>query len=233
MCCVEELNKALVEVCTASVVDYTRVEQLLAQGAQPLGCYIDEYNCTNVVYDEITDYYIDVDFNTVDFLKITELFLQHGMNIRYAQFPFDDDRRTPLWTFAFYSGENTIKALKLLMDHGLDADAADECWSHAIFDWFNVYPWLSDEFSYEMLYDTLKKVMLIAAYPHVLENASELQEIIQIQDNTYDVSLFRNWDLYEYEVVPKETKDTPTIFDALVTIKRKGTNEVVWKFILK
>ena len=229
----EALNKELVEVCTRPVVDYTRVEQLLEQGAQPLGTYTEIPNCPDVVYDTITDHYIDVEFNTEDFVKITELFLQYGMNIRYAQFPFDENTTTPLWTFAFYSGKYTIQALKLMLDYGLDADAADECWCHAVFDLFNVTPWLEDEFDYTMLYDTLKKVMLIAAYPHVLENASELQEIIQVQRNTYDITLFRNWEDYDYEVVPKETKDTPMANDALVTIRKKDSGQVVWKFVLR
>lgn len=229
-----ELNQLLLDECLKEKPDYSKIEELLKNGAQPLGAVISSANpnCNDIVYCDIVDQYIGHDFDSEVFPKVTELFLRHGMNVSNPDFPYDEcGESNPLWSFAFYSGENALKTLRLLLDHGLDAESASECWDHILFDYYNVWGALEDEFCYEMLYDAIRKIMLIASYSHVLQNDENLQEVIWLKYNNYPIEAFRNWDDFAYEIDSGYWgNETPQVYKSVVTIVEKQTGKKVWKF---
>ena len=229
-----ELNQLLLDECLEDEPDYFKIEGLLKNGAKPLGavkCSANT-NCNDIVYCNIVDHYIDHDFDSEVFPKVTELFLRYGMDISKPDIAYEDcDESNPLWMFAFYSGENALKTLRLLLDYGLNAESASECWNHILFDYYNVGGVLEDEFCYEMLYDAIRKIMLIASYPHILQNNEDLQDVIWLKYNNYPIETFRNWDDFVFEIDSSYWgNETPQVYKSVVTIIEKQTGKKVWKF---
>ena len=229
-----ELNQLLLDECLKAEPDYFKIEGLLKNGAQPLGavkCSANT-NCDDIVYCNIVDQYIDHDFDSEVFPKVTELFLRYGMDISKPNIAYEAcGESNPLWMFAFYSGENALKTLRLLLDYGLDAESASECWDHILFDYYNVWGALEDEFCYEMLYDAIRKIMLIASYSHVLQNDEILQEVIWLKYNNYPIEAFRSWDDFAYEIDSSYWgNETPQVYKSVVTIVEKQTGKKVWRF---
>lgn len=226
----DELNIELLESCTSDVIDYERVESLLNQGAEPLGRIV-SHGYPNNLYDEVVDHLFHNNDTPDDFYLITELFLRYGMDISKPAIPYDDDNiLNPLWTFAFPSNECVLRTLKLLLDHGLSADDARECWGHAIFDYVNVDGELSDPYQYEMFYDYIRKLMLIASYPHVLNADKDLRDEIWYDHNHYDMDRFRRWHDFTFEVDTSRCQRYSEVYQSVVTIIEKDTGAAVWKF---
>ena len=133
--------------------------------------------------------------------------------------------------FAFYSGENALKTLHLLLDYGLGVDAASECWNHILFDYYNCWGYLENALCYEMLYDSIRKIMLIASYPHILQNDEALQKVIWSECNTYDPESFRNRNDFSFDIDSSYWgEETPQVYKSIVTIVEKKTRKKVWKF---
>ena len=228
----EELNAQLLDVRLAKEVDYARAEELLWQGAEPLG-KIEYDGYPNNLYSEIVSQFFYRDEIPEDFYNITELFLRYGMNISKPSIPYDDgdDYPNPLWVFGFPSKENeyVLHTLKLLLDHGLNADHAHECWLHAIFDICLIYDF-SIPSELEAFYDYLRKLMLIASYPHVLCADAELRKEIWLEQNHYDLTRFRNWRDFSFEVDSSRCGSTPGASRSVVTIIEKSSGQKVWRF---
>ena len=205
-----ELNSQLLAACTADTVDYAHIEALLQRGAEPLG-RVTVNGEENNLYLEVVDHYINIvegvwintedgpedeadyeaEGDPEDFCRITELFLRYGMDISKPAIPYDDDDIVnPLWYFTFMSGEVVLKTLKLLLDHGLRAEDASECWVHEIMD-FGISGDLCDPFSFEQFYSYIRKLMLMASYPHVVNADPELRQEIWYDYNHYDLTRFR------------------------------------------
>ncbi len=229
-----ELNQLLLDECLKDNPDYSKIEGLLKNGAKPMGAVKSgsNTNYNDIVYCNIVEQYIDHDSDSEVFPKLTELFLRYGMNVSKPDFSYDkSDESSPLWMFAFYSGENALKTLRLLLDYGLDAESASECWDHILFDYYNVWGALENEFCYEMLYDAIRKIMLIASYPHVLQNDEDLQAVIWLKHNNYPIESFRNWDDFTYKIDSSYWgNETPQVYKSVVTIVEKRTGKRVWKF---
>ena len=227
-----ELNQILLDECLEEKPNYQRIEALLKEGANPLGTVQSAENCKDIVFCNIVDQYIDFDFDNEAFPKITELFLKNGMDISTPEVAYEDCGEShPLWMFAFYSGEYALQTLRLLLDHGLDADSAEECWGHILFDYYNCWGYLEDAFCYEMLYDAIRKIMLIASYPHVLQNDQALQKVIWLECNNYDLKAFRNWNDFSFDIDSSYWgKEKPQVYKSFVTIIEKATGKKVWKF---
>ena len=226
-----ELNQILLDECLEEKPNYQRIEALLKEGANPLGTVQSAENCKDIVFCNIVDHYIDFNFANEAFPKITELFLKNGMDISTPEVAYEDcGESNPLWTFAFYSGEYALQTLRLLLDYGLDADSAQECWDHILFDYYNSWGYLEDAFCYEMLYDAIRKIMLIASYPHVLQNDQALQKVIWLECNNYDLKAFRNWNDFSFEIDSSYWSETPQVYKSFVTIIEKATGKKVWKF---
>lgn len=111
-----ELNKKLKAECSKDDIDFARVEDLLKQGADPLGgTEICGWDLLEHIYGEIV---ADSRYSDgVNLPRLTELFLKYGMNIDAPRVPYDGDNSlNPLWDFTFSVNENSIAALKLLLD---------------------------------------------------------------------------------------------------------------------
>ena len=224
-----ELNQFLLDECLEEKPNYQRIEALLKNGANPLGTVQSAGNCSDIVFCNIVDQYID--FDSEAFPKITELFLKNGMDVSTPDVAYEDcGESNPLWMFAFHSGEYALQTLRLLLDYGLDADSARECWDHILFDYYNCWGDLEDEFCYEMLYDAIRKIMLIASYPHVLQNDNALQKVIWLECNNYDLNAFRNWNDYSFDIDSSYWIEAPQVYKSIVTIIEKATGKKVWKF---
>ncbi len=225
----DELNAELLAVCTTEPIDYDRVEELLCQGAEPLGKVI-MYGEPDNLYNEVIDVYFRNDDTPEDFYRITELFLQHGMDISKPAIPYDEDIINPLWTFSFPANDCVLRTLKLLLDHGLSADDAGECWGHAIFDLVNVQRELYVPSEFNTYYDYIRKLMLIASYPHVLSADKDLRDEIWYDYNHYDLSRFHNWNDFTYEIHTSHCERHPEVYKSIVTIIEKETGNQVWRF---
>ena len=227
-----EINQLLLDECLKEKPNYFEIEGLLKNGAKPLSTVKRNANWESIVYCDIVDQYIDYNFDSEVFPKVTELFLQYGMDVSKPEVPYDECEEThPLWMFAFYSGRNALKTLRLLLDYGLDVESASECWNHILCDYYNVWGALEDEFCYEMLYDAIRKIMLIASYPHILQNDEDLQDVIWLKQNNYPIESFRNWDDFVYEIDSSYWgNETPRVYKSVVTIVEKRTGKKAWKF---
>ena len=229
---IREIDQKLYKACIKEPADLNNIEDLLKAGADPMGSIIDDYKDKNILYPALVNEYVGGrDDSPKDFYDITALFLQYGMDIEKPGTDYENpDSYGPMWYFGFYSGENTIKILNLLLKHGLSAEAAGQAWGHAISDYFDVWGKLEDDFSYEMLYYTIKTIMLIASYPHVLNADKQLQDLIWFSNNTYDVKKFRNWNGYDFDVdTGKCSRGFPEVYRSIVSIKEKASGLPVWK----
>ncbi len=222
------LNRRLYEECSKDTVDFSLVEELLKAGADPLGgTAVCGWGLLEHVYGELL--FNARDSKSIHIVKITELFLKYGMEIQSPRVPYDNDNSIhPLRHIP--ENEDTIAAVKLLLDHGVDADSVGEYWATYFFDQFNVCgddP--NDDELHERFVCAMKMVMLIASYDHVLENDEDLQKIIGCKYNTYDVHNFRDWNNYSYEFDTSRCERKPELYRSVVTIREKNTNETVWK----
>ena len=225
-----ELNLMLLNACTSDPIDYDLIEDLLKRGAEPLG-EVNDDGSQNNLYDEIVDILYDNNDTPEDFYKITELFIRYGMDISKPSVPYDDENvLNPLWMFGFYSNDVVLRTLKLLLDNGLSAEDAGECWGHALFYFSNIGSDLQNDFDYEVLYDFVRKLMLIASYPHIINNDEDLQNEIWYKYNDYDLTKLRNWDEFSFDVDTSQCGKFPEIYRSIITIKEKSTGKAVWRF---
>ena len=220
----------LLDVCLAVPVDYERAENLLKQGAEPLG-RIGAWGAPPHPENLYTAILCELYYREIvpeDLYKITDLFLRCGMDIAKPSVPYDGDSPNPLRVFAIpsdESGEWILRTLKLLLDHGLRAEDAYECWHEYIRDVCLICDF-SKPFDLRIVYDCLRKLMLIASYPHVLNADAQLRKAIWQERNHYDLMQFRNWNAFTFE------PDTPLCSryaaDVTVSIIEKSSGQKVW-----
>ncbi len=226
-----ELNIRLFEECRKENIDFDIVEDLLKKGADPLGPTADHgWGLLEHIYGELVGPSGYFDAKHIPHIpKITELFLKYGMNVSSPRIPYDyDNSLHPL--FCFIENESGIKALKLLLDAGMDADSVAEFWGTAIFDQFNV---CNDDPNDEEWHDRfvwmMKMIMLVASYDHILENDEDLREIVGASYNSYDVHKFRDWDAYYYVFDTSRCNRHPELYRSVLKIYEVGTDKEVWK----
>ncbi len=225
-----ELNKKLYEVVSKEHIDFYAAEELLKQGADPLGG-------TEVYGWELVDHiYGDIvggsqDYNSVELPQLTELFLKYGMDVDNPKIPYDYSASTnPMWQFAFVTNENAIYALKMLLDKGLSEESFGAFWGHCIDDFFLidcVNPH-EEHWNYECTW-SFKMLLLGASYDHILDNDEALRELICYDYNNYDVHKFRNWDNYKYIFDTSHCDYSPELYKSILYIYDKETGEEVWK----
>lgn len=224
-----ELNKKLWKACAGEYVDFAAAEELLKQGADPLGATAAHgWDVLNHVYGELVFGSQDDDSETLP--QLTELFLRYGMNVDKPRVAYDGaNSLNPLWDFAFVTNENAIFALKMLLDNGLSADSFGEFWGHAIGD-FGLHdenPNGEDFCKYAYTW-AFKMLLLGASYTHVLENDRDLQVFLCCDLNTYDLHNFRDWDRYTYRFDTSYCKGQPRFDGCLVHVFDKQTDTEVW-----
>lgn len=227
-----ELNKQLYLACTVDEPNFAKVEELLKRGADPLGPIgTAPWELGDHVYGEVLC--DSQNSNSIHIPRITELFLQYGMDLDHPKVPYDEGERLhPMWQFAFVINENSIRALKMLLDKGLSADAAGKMWGHALFDMMILEdsdPY-TDDFMYRGWTWLMKVIMLCASYDHVLQNDQDLRELIAVDDNGYDLHAFRNWENFYFEFDTTWCEDYPKIDGCMVMIFEKATGKKIWDF---
>ena len=72
--------------------------------------------------------------------------------------------------------------------------------------------------------------MLIASYPHILENDEYLREEIWLEQNQYDLVNFRNWQDFRFEISTPEGDPPGAVYKSIVTIVEKRSERPVWRF---
>ncbi len=217
--------------CAKEHIDFVAVENLLKQGADPLGgTELFGWDLLNHVYYEIVC--DSQDSESANLPQITELFLKYGMNIDTPKIPYDEDNSlNPLWGYTFIANKNAIYALKMLLDYGLSAASFAEFWGHSMTDYFHIDcgdPQNDDFWNCDCTW-TFKMLLLGASYDHILNDDEYLREFICCDYNTYDIHNFRNWDNYDYYFDTSYCSRHPELYGALIQIHEKETGAKVWE----
>lgn len=224
-----ELNRQLQEECYKDAIDFAKIEDLLKQGSDPLGgTAICGWDLLDHIYGEIIA--DSQTINSVNLPQLTELFLKYGMDVDAPRIPYDDDNSlNPLWFFTFVPNENSIMALKLLLDHGLSIDSFGEFWGHSMLD-FSLCgcgdPENDDFWNKECVW-TFKMLLLGATYDHIYED-DDLREFICCPYNTGDIHIFRNWNDFEYHFDTTYCPRHPELYGSILHIFSKETGHEVW-----
>lgn len=226
-----ERNRQLEKECGKDPIDFKKVEELLKQGADPLGgTAICGWGLLDHIYGTIVGDCDDP--NSVNLPRLTELFLKYGMNVDSPRVPYDGDNSiNPLWEFSFATNENSISALKMLLDHGLSADSFGEFWGHSMYDFFHIEcgdPQNDEYWNKECVW-ALKMLLLGASYDHIFENDESLRDFIGCSYNTGDVHIFRDWNDFEYRFDTSHCTERPELYGSIVRIYSKKTGNEVWK----
>ncbi len=227
------LNMELLEVCTSAVIDYEKAEELLKHGAEPLGYVEDAEGWPDNLYNMIVWKLYDGQNTKNDYYNITDLFLRYGMDIAKPAVPYDDDWvLNPIGNYIGVKNDCMLRTMQLLLDHGLTAKDAAEAWSRQISDFVNCCGSFSDEGVQIEFPDYVHMLMLIASYPHVLDNDLALQREIWFSYNQgrCDLQRFREWDWYDYVVDCSHCDRHPEVWHSHVKIVERQTSKTVWEF---
>ena len=193
-----ELNKLLYLASTAENPDLEKVEELLKLGANPLGSYDDDDECT---LEEVF-----VNGQERKYAKnlpaLIALFLRYGMDV---EAPENDVLHPLTWVRDEYG----VQTLQLLMDSGLSAEAADAFAVDLVGDILQFEAGLLDMNSafhdstwYESLDSAVKMVLLLASYQRVFDGSEYIRKLMCVSDEgSAAFTSFRNWDVYQCDVV--------------------------------
>lgn len=189
---IDDLNRDLLSACISEKPDYTKIERILQQGARPLARIKRSENSPreDILYNRVIEHYLDDDTDDYDFAGITELFVQYGMHFNELGDDYQPSSLHPLWHFAFYTGEGFLRSLKLLLDRKeADKRGVEALLGHALLDWLTIDGSLEEEFDFDALRDIIRKIMLIASYPHILSKDEYLRDFIWLSENQYDLEV--------------------------------------------
>ena len=75
-------------------------------------------------------------------------------------------------------------------------------------------------------------LLYLASFKDLLDNSNTLQDYIEIKNNNYDVSLFRNIDKYDIHVDYSTALHDYNNIGVSIYINKKQSDVVVWKMIL-
>ena len=90
----------------------------------------------------------------------------------------EEESLNPVWSLAHVSSESGMRMLKILLDHGLDTISAEVLISHIFVDMEMCDGCdTQDEWWMEQWAQSLKMVMLIASYSHVLETSPYIRRV--------------------------------------------------------
>ena len=212
--------------------DFAAIEDLLKQGADPLGPSKEfGWDLLEHIYGDTVLGYSDCD-DSPELPQLTELFLKYGMDIGKPRIPYDSGNSiNPTWHIAHLSSKDAALALKMLLDAGLSSEDFAEFWDNALTDYFYVEcgdP-QNDEFWNNHCTWTFRMLLLGASYDHILDKDEYLREFICCSSNSYDVHMFRRWQDYEYRVDTSHCRNSPTLYGSIIRIYEKESGEEVWR----
>ena len=226
----KELNERLLSVCLADEIDYRLAEEFLRQGAEPLGS-IDGIYGKNNLYCEVAEKFFQYEDTTEAFFLITKLFLDFGMDIRNPSVPYDyGNVPHPLSYYQFQTNDLGIRTLQLFLERGCTPKDVREFWQYALGDFRCCPSSLSEAMEYQFHYDFIRKLMLVASYPHILDFDEELRKLIWLDYNHYDLIRFRNWNDFSFDVDCSYCEDPqyPEEYRSITTIIEKASGKAVW-----
>ena len=224
-----QLNDKLLAACTDQFHGYELISDLLTAGAEPLGHVIDRYGDDDNLFNAVVeDCWMGEEYDKL--FVITQLFCQHGMDISKPAIPYDDANiLNPVSHFTVLMDDGALPTLKYLLDRGLDIESAFSCWHHAVEYWFFVDGSLEDERSRKQVMSDLRKILLIASYPYILESDDYLQEIVWLDQNEYDITKLRDWTKYSIAIDDSRCGSYPHVINSLFTLTDIESGQVVWK----
>lgn len=224
-----ELNKRLLELLCQDVIDLNAIEDLLKQGADPLGSGNkddnDEHIFGQFLWELGCDEYPSLCEKIID---ITELFIDYGMDIASYGFPeYDGNNINPLWNLAYFKKPEAIRVLKILVDNGLDIHSIEEFVDHTFIDFLVD---LVDESMNDELTVQVKMLMLLASYNHIREGSEYFKRCLNFDKNEYDLDKFKNHDDFRYTFRWVFDKSVPK-YEFWCDISDHRGNKV-WTFML-
>jgi len=229
-----ELNRKLLDAITAEIIELTSIEELLKLGADPLGSssendpnehILSELFCEAAHNSELSE----------KMPKMVQLFIDYGMNIESKNIPDDGDNINPLWDLQFNGDENGLKVLKILLDNGLDYKSAESLVEHIFTDMDMCDGCeIGDEWFLNSTICSLKMIMCVASYPHIMDKSEYIRECIEIEKNdALNLISFRSWNDYDYHIDISTCTNIPNrLQNATLTIKDKKTSKIMWSFLV-
>ncbi len=231
----KDLNEKLYRAITAEKTNYIQIEDLLRQGADPLGALNDE--CETPLQRMFCDApWLDTDGGRLP--KIMQLFLDCGFDCSRIQPSDDEDHNLDMWCLTFAISEGACAMLKIMLDNGLQAMPLNDFIEHFYFDAELIDDDLCEgevpDDYIDYLKWAMKMVMLSASYPHILSNNEYLQHCIELdatnKDNQYPLEKFRDYDNYEVHLDFSTMKLVlDGVCNTTVEISEKSTGNVVWR----
>lgn len=228
-----KLNQALLKAVEET--DVERAELLLQQGADPLGGY-HEKDLDQCVLDELFNDAADEEEPNEKRLELLRLFLSYGMDVATRNDPErEEESLNPVWSLAHVSNESGVRMLKVLLDHGLDAVSVEILVSHIFADMEmcdgcdSQDAWWMERWAYSM-----KMVMLIASYPHMLETSSYIRECVALEQNDASwLPYFREWNRFSYEIDLSTCDNIPHgLRSATLHIQNEPSGDTVWTMFI-
>jgi len=219
-----ELNKQLYEECVKEKVDFDKVEELLALGAEPMG-YM---NDVEIVYSEIIFGRFEDDDDDLTLAEITRIFLDHGMKIKCVDIEKEINSTdiNPFWNIPYLSPKKAISVLRLLIDENIDFNSLDQMVDHCAIDSRMLTSDLKDVAGWTRM------LMFVASYEFIIKADEYLQRVIDYENNQYDIRRFA--DPFQFYI----TFDTSGHLHEynnqgiIVRIFESDTEKLVWKIRL-
>ena len=224
------LNKDLYDECLNEKINKDKIESLLKDGADPTGIYIIESNqysvWLNCVLDEIMFELIDNE----NIIPLIELFFKYGLrdkliNCRHL---YDGNIFNPLEEIRYYERriDIAIKLIDICMQNNTDIDSLEDLIDYLYMD----ISMIGSEEATVKAYVTM--LLYLASFKDLLDNSNTLQDYIEIKNNNYDVSLFRNIDKYDIHVDYSTALHDYNNIGVSIYIYKKQSDVVVWKMVL-
>lgn len=228
-----ELNQALFRAVTA--FDFTAAEQLLNAGADPLGL-TDLRHPNDCLLSRLFEEMLDNDDLANALPAFLQLFYAHGMDMAVWQHTANAEESThPLWWLAFGEREADLTILQTMLENGLDRDSATVLIHHIWLDMQLFAECESDDNAFLAgATCSIRMTMLIASYPDMLSQITDLQDCIQLAMNDAEkLPLFRRWEDFDCFIDRSTCTDLPhSLQDATIVIRNRHSREPVWKLLI-
>lgn len=228
-----ELNQALFRAVTA--FDFPASEQLLNAGADPLGS-TDPQHPNECLLSRLFEEMLDNDALADALPSFLQLFYAHGMDIAAWQHTANAEKSThPLWLLAFGEREADLAILHTMLEHGLDRDSATVLIHHI---WLDMQLFADckndDEEFLAGATCSIRMTMLIASYPELLSQITDLQDCIQLAMNDAEkLPLFRHWEDFDCAIDRSTCTDwSRSLRDATIVIRNRHSRESLWKLLI-
>ena len=225
------LNKKLYDECCKNNIDSIKIEKLLDDCADPLGIYSVNKTSNNSVY---FDYVLQELMGYIEgenIVIITELFFKHGLATellsRKEQFNYDD-YWNPLEDIRYYDGEINVafKLIDVCMKYNTNVELMDDLISLLYLDISMIGSGTERVVAY------IKMLLYLASFKELLNQSASLRDYVEIRNNKYDISLFKNIDNYNVIFDSSTNTNNCNNIGGTVVVLEKETGKSVWKIIL-